>query len=47
MHELVNDEVEQVSGGLTYYYTPPKGVFIVIDGEVVMPSPGPVASDPV
>ena len=40
MQELVIDEVEQVSGGLTYYYTY-KGVVIIGD-EAVMPSPGPV-----
>lgn len=41
MHELATDEVQQVSGGLTYYYTY-KGVFILFDGEVMQPSPGPV-----
>lgn len=41
MHELAIDEVEQVSGGLTYYYTY-KGVVLIVGDEVMMPSPGPV-----
>ena len=45
MHELTIDDIEQVGGGLTYYYTYPGGVFIVIGGEVMQPSPGPVIPD--
>ena len=41
MQELVIDEVEQVSGGLTYYYTY-RGIVIFNGDEPMMPSPGPV-----
>jgi len=42
MHELAIDDIEQVSGGHSSASTLPKGIAIVIDDPVLVPSPGPV-----
>lgn len=45
MNELTIDEVEQVSGGLTYYYTFKGVIFIDTGAPIMEPSPGPVIPD--